>query len=316
MRIKIVGSLGDELGVTAAVREAALQHPDEMIRLFGRWNPDIWVNNPWLNIGNLEDGRLIECYSYKPQTRETQNSRTQHNMKLLGLDMSRIRDEFPDFCFQDEELAAPIRVFATRSPEETQWTPLDVVMQPDHERVIAVDPGARWISRVWPEERFSELCERLSARGFTVVQVGSQGARPLRGIRENLVDRLRLRDLARFLGRVTLYVGNDSGLFHVAAAVGTPQVTIYGVSRYAAGPYSTTVAVVPPTECSASCYKKCARRLSPKDANVSFCMEEISVDQVLAAVDQALARPRPPSRLVPTISRAQAWELRHAGGTP
>lgn len=306
--IRIVGSMGDELGVTAAVRELKRQRPDEMIRMNGGlFNPEIWRNCPYTNIGNADDGRLVELYSFKKQTPETANSRTGHYFKLLGLDLSKIVDEFPEFWWTAEELASPLMV----DPVRRQNAPLpleQVVPAEELARAIAVDPGAGWSSRVWPHDRYDELCLRLRARGHILIQVGSRGPRPLAGVHYDLVGRLGLRAVARFLGRCRLFVGNDSGYQHVSAAVGLGHVTVYSVTRYGAGPYSTTVPVVPPTECAPGCFQLC-QRVQKGCKHVMPCIEEIMVDQVEAAVDLALARPRPRSRLVPAPTKAEVHRL-------
>ncbi len=312
MKFQIHGSMGDELGYTAAVREFKWQRPDEMIRIHGPFNPEIWANCPYLNIGNADDGRLVHVWSYERRTRETSNTRARYSMRMFGVDLARVRDEYPEFWFTEEELAQPIMVAATRSPRETRRAPLDLLVPPGLPNLIAVDPGAGWGSRVWPHENFDRLCEELDREGFTVVQVGWQGTHPLHGASYNLAHRLRLRAIARFLGRCALFVGNDSGLFHIAAAVGCPQVVVYGVSRYAAAPYPSTLGIEPAFECDPNCYTACARRVAGCD-QVRHCMEEISVDQVMAAIKGALARPRPPDRLTSAPTPAQVYERLYAG---
>ncbi len=307
--IRIIGSMGDELGVTAAVRELKRQRPDEMIRLNGgRFDAEIWKNNPYMNIGNADDGRLVELYSFKKQAAETANSRTGHYFKLLELDLSKIVDEFPEFSFTAEELAAPLLVGPGRGQKVALHLE-EVVPAEDLARAIAVDPGAGWVSRVWAEDRYAELCRRLRAKGHILIQVGSRGSRgALPGIHYDLVGRFGLRTVARFLGRCRLFVGNDSGYQHVSAAVGLGHVTVYSVTRYGAGPYSTTVPVVPPSECASGCFQFCTRT-KKGCRTVLQCIDEITVDQVEAAVDQALARPRPQNRLVPAPTKAEVYRL-------
>lgn len=306
MRIAVVGSMGDELAMTAAVRELKRQRPDEMILLHGRWNPEIWINDPYLNIGNKEDGRLVTVFSYY---RTHRGSRTRLNYKLLELDPAAIVDELPEFYWTRDELASPVLVKRSKRRLEKEYQDLGAVMAGWPAPVIAIDPGAGWPTRRWPEVRFGELAVKLSGLGYMVVQVGS-GRQTLSGVTHNLVGRLKLRALARFLGRCALYIGNDSGYFHVAAAVGCPHVTIYGPTRNTCGPYPDTVPVVPKSDCSRRCFEFCAR-IAPCDGGrreIRHCMDEISVDEVFTAAKQALSRPRPASRLVPAPTRAQVHE--------
>jgi predicted O-methyltransferase YrrM len=315
MRIQVIGSMGDELAMTAAVREAKRQRPDEMILLHGRWNPEIWINNPYLNIGNHEDGRLISVFSFY---RTHQGSRTRLNFKLLDLDPTVIQDELPEFCWTPEELAAPIMVKTSKRKQEKDYRDLEELMAGWPAPVIAIDPGAGWPTRRWPEERFGELALVLSKLGYQVVQVGS-GRQTLAGVTHNMVGRMKLRDLARFLGRCALYVGNDSGYFHVAAAVGCPHVTIYGPTRNTCGPYPGTVSVAPKSQCSPKCFEFCSRSIQGEGGKleIKHCMEEIAVGEVLAAVKKAISSPRPPTRLVPTPTKAQVYEqLKDAAPRP
>ncbi len=308
MRIQTIGAMGDEVAMTAAVREAKRQRPDEMIMIYGARKKDVWENCPYINIGNEEDGRLIQAYSFH---RDHRGSRTQLYFKLLKLDPARIKDELPELWWTREELASPILVKATGRKTETKLQDLEEVLAGAPAPIIAVDPGAGWPSRRWPEERFSELTSRLAALGYTVIQVGSRQRMPLAGIAHDLVGRMKIRTAARFLGRCDLYIGNDSGFFHLAAAVGCPHVTIYGPTRYTCGPYPETISVFPAATCSRRCFEFCGRT-AVGDSKINHCMEEISVDQVLEAAKEALARPRPASRLVPAPKTAEAWERFHA----
>lgn len=306
MRVQAIGSMGDEMAITAAIREAKVQRPDEMIMLHGRWNPEIWANCPYLNIGNQEDGIVTRCWSFY---REHRGSRTQLYFKLLGLDPLRIKDQLPEFWWTREELVTPILVKKSKRKREAEFLDLDEVMHGWPSPVIAVDPGAGWPSRRWPFERFGELALRLVERGYQVVQIGS-GRKTLPGVSVNLVGRLKLRATARFLGRCALYIGNDSGFFHVAAAVGCPHVTLYGPTRYTCGPYPGTISVVPQSACNPRCMEFCGRKESCESGKLEIkpCMDEISVGEVLAAAKEGLSRPRPVSRLVPAPTKAQVYE--------
>lgn len=313
MIIQVNGSMGDELGMTAAVRELKRQRPDEMIQLWGGWNREIWINNPYLNIGNVDSGRLVTAWSFY---RTHRGSRTRLNFKLLELDPVAIVDELPEFYWTAEELAKPIRVKWSAREEDRDYRDLDGVMAGWTAPVIAIDPGAGWESRRWPEARFGELAVRLDGLGYQVVQVGT-GRETLPGVTHNFVKRFKLRDLARFLGRCALFIGNDSGYFHVAAAVGCPHVTIYGPTRNTCGPYPGTVSVAPKSNCSPKCFMFCGRSVVSEErkAVTRHCMDEISVDEVLEAAREALARPRPPSRLTPAPTKAAVYEAFQGNAT-
>jgi ADP-heptose:LPS heptosyltransferase len=99
-------------------------------------------------------------------------------------------------------------------------------------RLIGIGPGSNWQSKLWPEERFAELGERLIkeldlfpiliggpddiARNDRLIARWGRGA--------NAAGRLRVRQAAAALSECLFYVGNDTGTMHLAAAVGTPCV--------------------------------------------------------------------------------------------
>jgi len=109
--------------------------------------------------------------------------------------------------------------------------------------ILAIAPTANWRGKQWPAERFSELALRLTApgsgalAGARIAVLGAAderkqaeavlGALPAER-RIDLVGRLELRALAAALARCRLFVGNDSGLMHLAAAAGAPTLGLFG----------------------------------------------------------------------------------------
>lgn len=101
--------------------------------------------------------------------------------------------------------------------------------------LVVIHPGARPPARRWPAERFAALARRLRADGLTVVVVGGPGDREtLAAVRAHLdpavpvIADLSLGGLAALLARATLFIGNDSGPAHLAVAVDTPSLRLFG----------------------------------------------------------------------------------------
>lgn len=104
--------------------------------------------------------------------------------------------------------------------------------------VVAVSPGASDDLKRWPAEHFARLCRYLAEDLGAAVLVfcGPEEAKLLheldtrtRGLPQvEIVQNLHLRSVAALLSQCVLYAGNDSGLMHLAAAVGTPVVTLFG----------------------------------------------------------------------------------------
>jgi heptosyltransferase-3 len=149
-------------------------------------------------------------------------------------------------------------------PSPRLWT------APRHERaadsvisvggpVLAIGPAANWRGKQWRAERFAELATRLTAPGgllpgarVAVLAAGHERvqAEPLLAAipsdrRIDLVGEVDLLTAAAVLRRCALFVGNDTGLMHIAAASGTPTLGLFGpspVSQYAPWGRRTAVA--------------------------------------------------------------------------
>nr|WP_314626881.1 glycosyltransferase family 9 protein [uncultured Noviherbaspirillum sp.] len=99
---------------------------------------------------------------------------------------------------------------------------------------VCIHPGARLPSRRWPPQRFAEVADALAGQGLTVVVTGSAEERPLAGAMLDamqaaaidLSGRTSLGALAVLLSNARLLVCNDTGVSHMAAAVGTPSVVV------------------------------------------------------------------------------------------
>ncbi len=101
----------------------------------------------------------------------------------------------------------------------------------------AVNPGSSYLSKRWPPEMFGELASELIQRhAASVVIVGAKSDESATQGTIDLTDgdvidlsaRLTIPELAAVCEKAQLYVGNDSGMSHLASAVGTPTVTIFG----------------------------------------------------------------------------------------
>jgi len=104
------------------------------------------------------------------------------------------------------------------------------------QRWLALGPGARWQPKRWPVQCFRMLPGRLQAEFDAVILMGDSSEKadcqdlqehlPLPAI--NLAGKTDLLQAAAILAQARLFVGNDSGLGHIAAATGTPTVTLFG----------------------------------------------------------------------------------------
>ncbi|QJA06234.1 lipopolysaccharide heptosyltransferase II [Thermosulfurimonas marina] len=147
-------------------------------------------------------------------------------------------------------------------------------------------PGAAYgPAKRWPLERFGQLAAELLRRGFSVVFVGGEGERaPVQGLlseipgARNLCGLTDLATVAAVLQRAAVFVSNDSGLMHLAAALRRPQVALFGsTDPEATGPLNPRARVIfRGLSCS-----PCLARTCPEGHY--RCLGEISVAEVLEA---------------------------------
>ena len=145
------------------------------------------------------------------------------------------------------------------------------------EKFVAIHPGANWEPKRWPAENFARVADLLrEKRGIRAVFVGGPGdldlVRKIRSFMKSepavATGKTSLRETAALVKRAAALVSNDSGPLHIGAAVGTAVIGLFGPTDPAlSGPPSGTKGVL-------------------------ICglgsMENIKVDQVLAAVEQYL----------------------------
>ncbi|MFL2546294.1 MAG: lipopolysaccharide heptosyltransferase II [Candidatus Rariloculaceae bacterium] len=158
---------------------------------------------------------------------------------------------------------------------------------------VALMPGAEYgPAKRWPLEYFTDLAARLAGVGVSIRVFGSEKERELgEAIVEsldpaqarNLCGETSLVEVADLLSAATVAVTNDSGLMHMAAAVQTHVVALYGSStpRFTPPLADSSRAFFLDLECS-----PCFKRECP--LNHFRCMREISVDAVCSAVITAL----------------------------
>jgi heptosyltransferase-2 len=121
---------------------------------------------------------------------------------------------------------APLCAAADEAAQAAPW--LDRLAP----RFLALHPGSGSRAKNWPAERWAALAERLSSdRPWLLVEgpADAEAAAPLARLPHAVVARgLPLRVLGAVLARCGLFVGNDSGVSHLAAAFGAPTLALFG----------------------------------------------------------------------------------------
>jgi len=167
--------------------------------------------------------------------------------------------------------------------------------------VLALAPTANWGGKQWPAERFVALAERLTGAagpiaGARIAVFAGPGERPaalpvLESVpaarRIDLAGKLDLMTSAACLERADFFIGNDSGLMHMAAALGVPTLGLFGPSREEHyGPWGPRALAVRTDLSYDAILAKPGYDYMRHDTH----METLSVEKVFAAAQALLGR--------------------------
>ena len=177
-------------------------------------------------------------------------------------------------------------------PAADEVTRADALLAGLRRPVVAACVGSSCPARLWFPERTASVLNALAdaRRGSAVLlgtgadaAFGAAVARASRGPVRDLIGRTSLRQLLALLARCALAFGPDSGALHLAAAVGTPVVSLWGAtSPQRSAPYGSQRLVV----AGASSCAPCFLRECPIGR---VCMEAITADAVLEKAREVLA---------------------------
>jgi lipopolysaccharide heptosyltransferase I len=246
-------------GLTKAAVAAWLSGAKRRIGFGGRWGREL---SPWLNT------ELVDA---------SDRHAVQRNLALLeplGIRTPAVRFQVPQRPADREAVAAVLR-------------PLGL-----SEGFAVINVGAGWPSKLWPAERFAAVAAHLG-RNWTLPSLVVWGNDQERRRAEQIVSgsegharlapKMTLSQLAVLAGRARLFLGSDTGPLHLAAAVGTPCVGLYGpwpAEKH--GPYGPGHVVVQKMRMEGSTRQR--RRAPP------IYMEAISVADVCDACRKILTR--------------------------
>jgi heptosyltransferase-3 len=159
---------------------------------------------------------------------------------------------------------------------------------------IHIHPASRWRFKCWPAEKNAELINRLTAEGHQVVITASPSSEETRFVEAilqkakaiNLAGQLSIKELGALAARAKLFIGVDSMPMHLACAVGTRTVALFGPSgEFQWGPWNVEHRVI---RTSHSC-RPCGQD-GCGGGKVSECLVLLSVDAVHAAARELLAK--------------------------
>lgn len=157
--------------------------------------------------------------------------------------------------------------------------------------IVSIKPGSSFGgARIWPVENQIKLIEKITSTSAQVLLLGSLSSQEISQSISGQLDRqvvdltgmLRLREIPAVIARSRVFVGNDSGLTHLANFLGVPVVGLYG---------PTDPQICGPSRQPASVFKKhvpcapCTYKTCPYDHR---CLKNITVEEVFRAVSNYL----------------------------
>jgi lipopolysaccharide heptosyltransferase I len=156
---------------------------------------------------------------------------------------------------------------------------------------VLINPGAAWPNKRWPPERFGEVAAFLrDVRGLPSFVLWGPGEEGLAGAvveassgAARIAPPTGLRDLLALSRAASLMISGDTGPLHIAAAAGTPTVSLFGpTDPHRNGPWSSEdVAISRFGACGCHYERRCRRE--------SWCLASIEMAEVTAAIQQRLS---------------------------
>ena len=160
---------------------------------------------------------------------------------------------------------------------------------------LGLNPGAAYGSaKRWYPKEFAKVANELSHKYDIIIFGGSLEKEIAKDIESelkidnylNLCGKLSIKELCEYIGGIDLFITNDSGPMHIAAAYNTPTVAIFGPTDFTeTSPYSKSYKIVTKNlDCA-----PCKRRECPlKGANYHRCMKDIEAKDVLEAIRELI----------------------------
>ncbi len=152
--------------------------------------------------------------------------------------------------------------------------------------LVLLHPPARYANKAWPLERFAVLADWLADQGAVVALIGHESEMLIgqhivnltKSKPHNVMGQTGLRQLAAMMKRSALFIGNDGGPMHMAAAVDCPVLGLFGPSDPQVwGPRGEKVSVIyKGLDCEECVHDECSRR-------EEGCMRKIAVEEVCRA---------------------------------
>lgn len=239
-----------------------------------------WISGAAVRIGFNDDHRWRgRCYTQVLQSVPGVQHRIDRDLEALKPLSIQAGSKDPQLRLTPEEMNSADQLLDQLSVQRSQ-------------SMMILQPGARYWFKAWPPERFAELADQLTAKYGCQVLIGGSNqdidlAQQIRQMAKSnpiiMAGRTTIKQFAAIAKKSALFVGNDSGAMHIASAVGTPMVALFGPSSLCEwGPRGGPVEVLYKGLDCRTCYNTTCTR------GEESCMKLIAVHEVAAAAQRLL----------------------------
>ncbi|MDD5585176.1 MAG: lipopolysaccharide heptosyltransferase II [Candidatus Omnitrophica bacterium] len=205
--------------------------------------------------------------------------RQDHYLSLFEESGVAVRDRNPQFFLTEE----------VRAQMKTRIKGLHAQNLP----IVGIHPSANWLLKRWPPDYFAALCDRLIKEfNYTVIFIGARKDAQtvekvislMRNAAYNFCGTTTIKELGALLENMELFISNDSGPAHLAAALEVPTLVLFGpTSDAVTAPKGKSVRILKKNvSCLVPCYNLACRD--------NHCMKDISVEDALAQVNDIIAK--------------------------
>ena len=242
-------------------------------------------------LGYNTDGRDIFLTHPVFTTKHLKNR--QYRVEYYFKIFSSLKLDIPDYKFS--------QLISQEGDLTTREVLLDMGLDEDEE-FLALHPGTSKAERGWHVERYGILCQKLIKEdGKRIVLLGTESESGLINRIKNVdssgmvkvIPPVNLRVLVRLLQKSRLFIGNDSGMMHLASMVGVPVLAIFGPGNsITTGPYmdfARQEIITRDFSCS-PCRQKFFKECKPSPLKKPYCLEDITVKDVHEGVRRLLKR--------------------------
>ncbi len=237
-----------------------------------------WLTGCGTRVGfaNAREGSPL-CYTHRvPVPTPEMHAVDRYRLVARALGCAETEPSFPIVPSQADGAQVRALLNAVGVDPESRW--------------VAMLVSARWATKRWPVASFVSVAQQLRRQGIPVVVIGAASERAeaqdvaIRSGALDLSGQTSLTVLPALLQAAACLVTNDSGPMHVAAAMGTPVVAMYGpTSAVRTGPYGSRHRVLTAAVACRPCFSRTCRQAVPLE-----CLSSIGPEQVVSAIRQSL----------------------------